>query len=291
MSLEPIVNSVLNYIPEAEVGQVCFDAQGSGFDADAILSGMEAMNPDLVLYAGPANGPFMPDAKAVRRIRDKKPLVNIICDGGDAGSHAGIAAFQKAESFSFHVNIDGMHTWPYQKNDITTLCPIDQTAYDSEIRKDISLGFYGGDGHKDRRDILQALGSACVRGTRNEKYGSYRAYADFLKRCTFTLNHAANGSNTGMHCKARTLEAGLAYSVLLEPKGSPIRYYFQPGRDYLEWETAHDILQHVTLLSTSEIHAMRESLRERVIQYYSADKFWSLVFDHLAHVEGLSRWL
>ena len=281
MSLEPIINSLQNY-EVCEEERIFFDKISDHYAADIVDHQVEVFQPDAILYAGPANGPFMPNPLAIRRLRDKAPIVNIICDGGCPGSHPGIEAFQKAESFTFHVNIDGMTDWPHRQKDITTLCPIDSRYYEKKPpMQDIHLGFFGGDGHKERRDVLDSLGNQVVRGIRNEKYGSYQDYADFLMRCKYSLNMAANGSNSGMHCKARVIEVGLAGGCLLEQADSPINRYFEPDEDYLEWRSVYGIdtiLKHTTEGRRQELAA---SLSRKVSLLYSARHFWGRVFDNI----------
>lgn len=296
MSLEPIIGSLDNFLmkngPEsgAQIGHATFDkgsvdTKGS---VDPVFQNIRKMviedKPDLILYAGPANGPKMPDPQDIRALKETCPIVNIICDGGDKGSHPGIEAFQKAESFTLHVNIDGIKDWPHTEKDITTLCPIDMRYYQQEFKKDVKLGFHGGNGHKDRRDVIEKLGPHLLTGERNEKYGSYADFANFMKRCQYVLNHAANGSNTGMHCKARVIETALAMGCLLEQKGSPIAQYFTPGEDYIEWETPEEIVSIVEKTPESAREVIANSLHAKVIKQYSSLLFWGKVFKSVQEI-------
>ena len=85
MSLEPIINSLDNY-ELFKQERIFFDKFGGHYQADIIDHQVEVFNPEAILYAGPANGPFMPNPLDIRRLRDKAPIVNIICDGGCPGS-------------------------------------------------------------------------------------------------------------------------------------------------------------------------------------------------------------
>lgn len=279
MSLEPIVNSLENFLRREDYRHHVYD---KGASVEVII---DEVKPDLVLFAGAAEGPHWVSPERIKAIKDVRPIINIICDGGCPKAQIGIAKYQEAESFTFHVNIDGMTTWPHTDKDLTTLCPIDLRYYPHyPAEKIIHLGFYGGAGHGERRAVLEHFGETIAVGTRNETYGTYANYANFMRACRYVLNHAANGSNTGMHCKARVLEAALGNACLIEQAGSPIAQYFEPGVDYFEYTTPSDIDRILAETTEETRQKTADNLTRKVLMNHSSILFWGKVFNRLREV-------
>jgi hypothetical protein len=112
---------------------------------------------------------------------------------------------------------------------------------------------------------------------------SISEYYKFLMTCKCTWNHSETGSSDHLHIKGRPLEAALAGSLLFEMKGSPLEDWFEPGQDYLSYETQSDIagLLDFVKAKPKEAEKIARSMTSKVVRDHSPEVFWSHVLERL----------
>jgi Glycosyl transferases group 1 len=76
--------------------------------------------------------------------------------------------------------------------------------------------------------------------------------------------------------KGRFVEAALAGAVLVESRDSPARQWFEPGVDFLEWESTGEIENHILAADArrEENEEMSQRLRNKIVERHSAETFW-----------------
>ena len=213
--------------------------------------------------------------------------------------------YDKAQSFSVQVAIDGNKNWPLADTQITALTPVSDKYYPAQpiahVDRPIPFGFAGNVGGVNARDKQGRLGGRRPLVAAMMQFGlkirdrdkgtgdlraaaaSYKGCADYLSSCRITPNFAMTGSYDRMHVKGRVVEVGLAGGCLLEMKGSPTPDWFEKGVDYLEWDTIEDARNIVKRLKDApeETQAIGERLRKKVMENHSPARFWERIFDRI----------
>lgn len=250
----------------------------------AMLDIVDLKAPDLVLYIGSTGGPHLPSASTFWRIKQRCPIVAIAFDASDASWQPRLAEYHEYGCFSMIVNIDGNDNWPKTGLDFTTLTPINRHFYDNQrplIERPIKFGFAGGYASPSRRTYIEYLQrhANLVVPQRNEQYGSYQSYADFMCKCRIMLNVPFSGSDNSNQVKGRVIEAGLAGNVLLEHVDSAAEAWFKPGVDYQTYETPADAAEQMKRLldDPQEMKRLAANLQNRV-KHYMPKKFWAEIF-------------
>ena len=260
-------------------------------------------SPDLIVYIGGCNG-NMPTPGGFRKLRQEiAPTVAFISDAADQPWWPKVEEFDKEESFSAQVALDGPSEWPKHETHITALTPLDPRHFlhppKPHSERSIVFGFAGNpkgraliDGKPCGRDMfvpeLERFG--LVIRTRPSEIGdikedakSYIGAAQFMCDTRITPNFAFTGSFRRRHVKGRVVEAGWAASLLLEFADSPTKQVFVPGEDYLEFETPADaktiIKEYSDKPDKTEEFGLR--LRKKVEENHSPQKFWSRIFEKI----------
>lgn len=244
------------------------------------------VNPDIVLFIGAAEGPMVPEMETMRVIRDEvRHVVHLVFDGSCSGWRPLLKKYDEAEIFDLQVNIDGNVNWHsgLKGRVLTTLAPIDPTPYAIRAHipwtgKPIELGFWGGTGSIERRELLYALGDRVTKYERGHQTLGYEAYADFMTKCRMVLNMPYGGSNNNQ-VKARVVETALAGGVLVEDRKAITSQYFKPGVHYIPYDTPTDILVAVDSMSSNpkKGEEMAAAFNREYLAKYSPGVFWTLV--------------
>lgn len=255
------------------------------FEDPDIIRAVTEVEPDLTLYLSVVAGPSLPKLADLRSIKNVTNFVHICCDAGCKDWWPLLEQYAKADVFDLTVNLDGNYHWPKHHNHLTMLCPIDPRYYNNLPWEDrvIDLGFSGGNGSLERRIILDELGERVTQKPRDEQWGSYQAYADFMSRTKICLNMSSTGPNDAKQVKARVIEAAHAGCCLFEQKGSPIDKYFTEGVHYATYENENDVVSKVNQLFANPERAkqLASNLSKEVQLKYSAHIFWKTVFEYV----------
>jgi hypothetical protein len=248
-----------------------------------ILRKVRETNPDLIIYSGPAGGKCLPRTDTLLSLREKRKTIGYFLDGGCPDWHALLESYKQQNVFDLTVNTDGNETWPQRSQDITLWQPVDESYYERDIAKDIHLGFAGGQGSSHRQKAIHALQDqfALICAERDEKWGSYHKFADFMRRCQMTVNFPGTGSGKAFHLKNRVLEAGFAKCMLFEETNPITPKYFEPGIDYIEYRDLDHLIQLLKIeWSPATIELFANKLHAKS-QNYTSHKFWERIFQAL----------
>lgn len=246
------------------------------------------LNPEIIIYSGPAAGKCKPSLDTLLSLRMGARTIGYVLDGGCPEWHPLLEEYRKKNVFSLMVNTDGNPVWPKREQDITTWQPVDEAFYAHGVRKDIKLGFAGGAGSKHRQEAIQALTEQCglVVAERREDWGSYAHFADFMSRCRITVNFPETGSGKSCHLKNRVMEAGYARCCLFEKKNSITPLYFRPNVDYVQYEDLEDLIFKLKAISDAEVDSYACNLSVRCRELYTADRLWTKIFAALANISN-----
>ena len=115
---------------------------------------------------------------------------------------------------------------------------------------------------------------------REETYGTYRRYSQFLLETAITVNIPFSGSDNSCQVKGRVLESGLARVCLLDHVSSASKHWFTPNVDYVVYEFKEHAAVLVKELMNDWPRAQRiaDSLHDRVKAEHSPAIFWDKVF-------------
>lgn len=274
MNMEPCVATL--------PGEQFFYMRGcDAFPLEAIKQMVECTTPELIIYIGVSDGPFFPTADMIRALSWKSKIILFNCDAGCPGWAKGIKHYQENKCFDFIVNIDGNSQWERTHRDLTLWCPLDPSFYNHHVPKTVKFGWAGGLGSSDRQIMMRELGDHIAIMPRNESWGSYQQYANFLLSCRITLNMARSGSGLTLQRKNRVTEAGYAGCLLLEERGAPTSEWFELGLDYLDYGSSDEVIAIVNSLEPSDIDTMATRFQQKVLRLYSPHLFWEKIFANL----------
>lgn len=298
MNQEPVASGLAAFFKDKKIDFIAYrydegkEAQHH-YDGEVdhnIIRKVREVNPDIVIYSGPAAGKCLPNIETLEALRTKdswkyssRKSVGYVLDGGCPDWHPLLEQYKARNVFDVMVNTDGNPHWPKREHDVTVWQTIDERFYEARPIKDIRLGFAGGNGSPHRREALAMLTERCGLQTaeRSEAWGSYKQFADFMLRCQMTVNFPETGSGKAFHVKNRVIEAGWAGCCLLEKKNPITALYFEPNVDYIEYETLDGLENIIKNISDSEIafRAMNLSLKCR--ELYTPAKAWEQVFSKI----------
>ena len=267
-----------------------YDRCGAPVDR-GILDGVDRYSPHLLLYISQAAGPYVPQTSTFHRIREHTPIVHLCLDAGDTGFTPLLTKYRDEGCFTYTVACDGCACGPV---DWIGFHPIDFRNYrHSQIpllsRRAVRLGTCGGFPYGLRRDTIEALKRDCglYIKPREENYGSYQRYANFLMSCQIVVDCALSaGGFDGKGPYARTLktraiEVGLAGACLLEIRGCALNKWAEEDVDYATYETPDEAVAVARDLMANPDKAQRmaERLSRVVREKMNPTIFWSNVFN------------
>lgn len=276
-----------------EMTRITYDQLGHS--ESMMLAKVRECAPDLIVYIGTRWGQ-QPSQAALARINSSiAPMVHICSDAADPPWHDLLRMYHTNACFSLQVAIDGSRKWPLADTQMTALTPVDPATFPPfkpHAERGIACGYAGnpgsGNGSK-RTGMLSALLAFPPVGTlidlriRSNLPNTYEAYCDYLGKCRMSLNIAFSGTEATLQVKGRVIESGLAGACLLETKGAPTSDWFTPGADYLEYADQFEAEKIIRQLANEPeaTQAMGESLRTKVLNEHTPEKFWNRIFDRI----------
>ncbi len=152
--------------------------------------------------------------------------------------------------------------------------PIDERLYQPQAKKTIECLFLGRTKHyHDRQEWRHKLSG--VTFIERDDNIPYKEYARKLSSAKTIVNFCIDRTNGLSAMKGRVFEALMAGAVLIEQKNEWTRKFLEPNRDYLEWETTGDIIDHLEMLNKNPAR-MSDILANAALRakQLSADHFW-----------------
>lgn len=253
---------------------------------DSVIASM----PDFVVFIGQHDDgkDQVPPIHILKEIATMFPMVHICCDGSETVWWPQLEAYRTAMPSMLNVNIDGVRVGFFEQHGLTTLCPMHAKPFDVHVRpladRLVRVGFCGGWGvnHPRGDDIEELLRLGYIHAVKRP-FNDYDGYRQFLCSCLCVFNHAHTGTADHMHVKARTVETGLARSILLEPEGSPLAEWFVPGVEYLTYSSLEDVMVKSKVIDpySNRFISMCSNFRLKMIFEHSASAFWPKVLQRI----------
>lgn len=246
--------------------------------------------PDLIVYVGSRWG-LIPSIATLAQINSKvAPMVHFCSDAADYPWHDLLREYHDKGCFSLQVNIDGSSKWPGATTGLTLLTPVDPSHFPAVISdhkdRSVACGFAGntGGGPVSRRTMIltELLEKRAIdMRVRSPLPFTYEGYCDYLTHCRISLNIAYSGSEQTMQVKGRVVESAIAGCCVLETKGSPTSEWFEPGVDYLEYESSGQAVAIINSLTVEETQGFADRLRAKVVDKHLPRMFWSTVMNRI----------
>lgn len=271
------------------VETIVYDAMTHTEHETSLLPLIDKANPDWVLHVGALphhHGKPVPTTQQLASIGNKYKMAHLCFDGAEPVWWPVLQDYYDNASFALQISIDGTRTGPIGDRGLTTLCPVNPLNYLSPpwSERCINMGFRGGT-HGGRNEIIKPLADTGILTYSPRSIDEeHTHYARFLSMCKVALNIAVSGGPSGkLHVKARTLEAAASGCLLLETKDSPLRNWFTPGVDYLEY-AFHEgaaIQYEWASANQQEAEQMAQRLHKKVTERHNPKVFWSQVMERL----------
>ena len=272
---------------------------------DEIMAEVKQNKPDVIVYVSAWQGAFVPLNETFQELNAICPVIHFLCDGADAPWWPKLKEFERRKQFSLTVNIDGSHRWPGGKdwpgiiiggmsdipwrisNALTLLTPLDTRVFAKPLMRSYeerpyAITFAGNGGTSDRNAIIKKL--ATVSGfehrPRDQNPQSYPQFVEHLQNSRVIVSVPFTGSGQARHVKGRVLETGFTGGCLLEWKNEATAAWFEPRRDYWEYNSVEECTEYAEWLSKHPRIAqeMAASLARRVFEEHRPEVFWNKVF-------------
>lgn len=238
---------------------------------------------DAIIYIGGTER--CPSFKTLRKLRNWAPIIHICGDASDEPWWPFIEQYHQEKCFSVQVSLDGSFEGPIARYGLVLLQPVDPARCPPPkpwSERSIHCSFVGNTTVQDtpRSRLLQEMQS---RGA-VKLFGPYsadphRKMMEVMCDSKITFNVAYNGPGTNKFgVKGRVTECGVAGSALLEQKGSPAEYWFEPARDYVYYSSTNEA-QDFLMTDPSFLGWSRkaERLRAKVLSEHNPTVFWQKV--------------
>lgn len=245
-----------------------------------------ALRPDVIIYIGaieqsPQCKP-VPRIDILLRLKDCAPSIHLCGDASDRPWWDWLHNYNQAGCFSAQVSMDGNADTPISQfaNGLVLLSPMDVRPFHSKAweERTTKVGLVGGQGHTRRQHLILNLQRQGILTFTDHTLGSsYARMAELMCDTKITFNSPYNGTGDRTHVKGRVIEAGLAGSVLLEGIESPTAHWFNPGQDYLEYQSLEHAVQIVTDTPDDDLYAIAQRFHGRVMAEHHPQVFWSKV--------------
>ena len=276
-----------------------YDRIGTPVDRP-MLDRVSRDHPDIVLYVSQADGPFVAAPSTFKSIRGIAPVVHLCLDAGDWGFERLLTCYRDEGCFSYTVACDGCAAGPV---DAVLFHPVDDRPYRAAqgrgldlqrngqvgvLERPVALGSCGGFPYGLRKETVEALKRDCglYIKPREEIFGSYQRYANFLMSCRIIVDCALSaGGPEGRGPYARTLktraiEVGLSGACLLELRGCALSKWAEEDGDYATYETPEEAVAVARdlMANPDKAQAMAKRLSRVVRESMNPAIFWSQVF-------------
>lgn len=255
------------------------DAYHSRIDVRQLIKAAAAeFKPHLTVYTPIPNQHLEPQNVAPDAMQDAGGKT--VCVFFDLADETARSVSRKyADAADLCVMIDG-DTRPIGKKSLSLWAA---TVRRPQQNKPIPVSFIGSrKSFSDRLSGLAALEGAgipvLVRGGRHEDQLTFVDYFHLLGASAITLNFSRNPAGA-RQIKARVFEAMASGCCLIEDQNEVTAKFFEPGREYLDWRSADELVDVVLRMmrSPTERAAIAEAGRRRFERDYSSSAFWSKI--------------
>lgn len=277
MQLEPFVAAFEKYIAWTADSVNTHFIGGSTWD---LVLGEELGVRDVLVYVGAAEGPLCAPPDYLKGFIKKDVKILHVCpDAAHPGWWDMLERYASHDCVTATCFADGVEAPVMRERDYAGWFPISPHYYIGRgIAKTVELGFAGGTASAIRKEILGALGDKVTVMPRNEAWGSYQEYADFMLSCKSVLNIAYTAeSRERMHVKNRVYETAMARAFLWETKDSPAVNWLNEGSFHqypMYGEYGQNELQKISELDDMFKRQQAYRLYRKVMTDYTPQKWW-----------------
>ncbi len=262
----------------------------SGPNQVNMLAEVRKYEPDVVVYIGAIkeiHHAWVPSTAELCEMNSISPMVHICSDSADPPWWSSLEEYDANQAFRLQVSIDGALDSPIARFErglvaLTPLAPewFPQTKWSE---RPVVCGFAGGVGCRiDLVTVLRNNGLLTHFGEGGHS-SPYEDLCRFYTICQTVANDARTGSGARRHIKGRFVEAAMAGAVVLEPLDSIAQHWFEPGVDFLQWDTLQHLADHARAAprEAERYQEIGRRLQQKMIAEHSAQVFWGRVFERM----------
>ncbi len=243
---------------------------------DELIGTAKIMAPDVIVYMGGIErGPEIRTFKALREIA---PMIHIAGDASDPPWFPLLEEYHLEGCFSVQVNVDGNINTPISRYGLVLLTPIDPGVCVPKPWNDRTLNctFVGNTSRQDtpKSKILWEASDSGVVRLYHYDHDPFNQMMAIMRDSKATFNVAYMGPGMDrFNVKGRVVEAAVAGSCLLETMGSTTRYWFEPNKDYIEYNSVSGIRDLFKYFTAERA----DRFRTKFLREHHPVVFWSKV--------------
>ncbi len=249
--------------------------------AESVIS---TAKPDVIIYFGGVQSHnFTPlSIGTLKALREIAPIIHICADSTQPDWKPYLDEYHRNNCFSVQVGIDGNVNSPLARYGLVLLMPQDPNQFEPRPwhERAINCSFVGNtvaDGSPKSKILQQASERGLVQCF---NFGAdFKTMAKVMCDSKITFNVAQKGTYADgrvlYQVCGRVIEAAMAGSCLLEQRGSPTAYWFECGRDYLEYDTS--MLAVIDSISSKLDERMADRFRTKVLAEHHPSIFWQKI--------------
>lgn len=174
-------------------------------------------------------------------------------------------------------------TFPKKDNHLFLWVPQDELLYFKE-EQTIPVSFIGSPRYYDRGIFINFLKkyypSVVLRGGQREEKLSPSEYARLIRTSKISLNFSLSPAMY-FQTKGRIFEVMASGSMLMEFRNPSTESLFEPGVDYVDFESPEELLEKIQYYTTHEDERLKIANHghETFKKKYSAKRFWDTIMD------------
>ena len=231
-----------------------------------------------------------PSQETYQKLRDQK--VHLTFHWPDTGPGWGCDTINQLwNPLDLHISWDnprsGFHSaFPKRDNHLYLWVPQDPTYFYKDSVQDIPVSFVGSPRYRDRQHclshLIKEIPSALVTGGQRESNLSPEKYAELIRRTKIGINFSLSPAMF-YQTKGRIFEILASGSMLLELKNPSTSSLFEPGVDYVEFESAKEMVDKIRYYTEHEEERLKiaESGYKKYNEKYTAQKFWDRIIERV----------
>ncbi len=173
------------------------------------------------------------------------------------------------------------------ENIIRLWTPEDTSFFHPAENQDIKYSFVGStNNYKDREHflgyIVKAFPDFLIAGGQRQQALGPDAYASVIRRSKISLNFSISISRF-FQLKGRVFESLFSRSLLVEFRNPSTRELFTPDVDYIEFDTAPELIEKIRYYSENEEERKKiaENGHQKCVNHYSSKHYWNAIFDRI----------
>ena len=210
----------------------------------------------------------------------------------DTGPGWGSQTIKSLEGYSdLHISWDRPRSpyhdsFPFPKTYETLWPPQDPNLYYKQSEQKIGVSFVGSSNSPDRQHFLnyakRNYPDLLICGGQREECLSPEEYANTIRSSKIGINFSI--SLAGFYqLKGRVLEIAASCSMLLELKNPSTAGMFEPGKDYVEFESQKELVDKIRYYTEHEEERSQIALNghNKYKSSYTAFHFWKKIMDRI----------